>query len=194
MLVDSVLEAGRAILRDQGPEALTVKRLCEVAGVGVGSLYEYFATKEDVIRAILERIADDAGEDIERIFAELRDEPLLEGCQRAFMRLVNYHRDMLRMQPEFYRVYQRELMPYPRRLERVRAGHEAQQAFLQVLQQHPERVRAEVVTYAPFLMARGAAAILETAVQERPEYIFDDDFIAELQRLFMTYYEAAGDD
>ena len=159
----------------------------------MGSLYEYFSSKDHVIREILERLADDAGDDIERLFAELRSEPVAVGCYRAFQRLVKYHRDMLRMQPDFYRVYQRELMPFPRRLERVRSGNEAQRAFGDLLHEHPEQVRAAVKPYAPFLMARGAAAILETAVQERPEYVFDDRFITELMGLYAPYFRSVQD-
>lgn len=191
VLVASVIEAGRTILLREGPEHLTIGHLCEVAGIGVGSLYEYFSSKEDVIRAILEALADDAGDDIERIHSEVPDDKLLDGCRRSFNRLVQYHRDMLRLQPDFYRVFMREFMPFPRVPDRVVAGHGAEDAFRRVLSDHSERVAANDIDYAPFLMARGGAAILETAVQERPEYIFDDRFISALMRLYGPYFASS---
>ena len=92
------------------------------------------------------------------------------------------------MQPDFYRLYQREFMPFPRKSERVAAGQGAEEAFRRILSDHPRPVRANGIAYAPFLMARGAAAILETAVHERPAYVFDDDFIAELASLYGSYF------
>lgn len=44
--VDAIFEAVARIVATQGEDALTTNRIAEVAGVSVGSLYQYFPSKE----------------------------------------------------------------------------------------------------------------------------------------------------
>jgi AcrR family transcriptional regulator len=44
--VDAIVLAAAPILRSDGPEALNTNRIAEVAGVSIGSLYQYFPNKE----------------------------------------------------------------------------------------------------------------------------------------------------
>ncbi len=43
-MVETLLQATTRILRREGREHLTTNRIAEVAGVSVGSLYQYFPT------------------------------------------------------------------------------------------------------------------------------------------------------
>lgn len=54
-MVDSILDAAARVLRKHGYEEATTNRVAEVAGVSVGSLYQYFPNKEALVRALLER-------------------------------------------------------------------------------------------------------------------------------------------
>jgi AcrR family transcriptional regulator len=55
VMVDSILDAAARVLRKHGYEEATTNRVAEVAGVSVGSLYQYFPNKEALVRALLER-------------------------------------------------------------------------------------------------------------------------------------------
>jgi len=53
-----VIEAARAAFAEHGPD-ITVDEIARLAGVGVGTLYRRFPTKEQLVRAILEeRVAE----------------------------------------------------------------------------------------------------------------------------------------
>ncbi|MDR3488568.1 MAG: TetR/AcrR family transcriptional regulator [Bradyrhizobium sp.] len=52
--VDVIAEAAARILAKEGAEALTTNRIAEVAGVSVGSVYQYFPNKEAIVAALLE--------------------------------------------------------------------------------------------------------------------------------------------
>jgi AcrR family transcriptional regulator len=52
--VDAILEATSRILVDDGYASLTTTRVAELAGVGVGTLYQYFPRKEALVVALLE--------------------------------------------------------------------------------------------------------------------------------------------
>lgn len=52
-LVAAVLEAAVRILKREGEEALTTRRVAEVAGVSVGSLYQYFPNRDAIVRVLI---------------------------------------------------------------------------------------------------------------------------------------------
>jgi len=53
--VEAILEATAHILVDEGVERLSTNHVAEVAGVSIGSLYQYFPNKEALVLALLER-------------------------------------------------------------------------------------------------------------------------------------------
>ncbi len=77
--VDAIVEAGLILLASEGPQGTTTRRIAEVAGVGVGSLYEYFDNREAVYRAMFQRMVNDAVAKIEPLTPVLVRMPLREG-------------------------------------------------------------------------------------------------------------------
>lgn len=53
--VDAILDASARIVDGDGTGALTTKRIAEIAGVSIGSLYQYFPGKEAVLHALVRR-------------------------------------------------------------------------------------------------------------------------------------------
>lgn len=52
-MVDSIVEAAARILNEEKKENFTTNNIAEVAGVSIGSLYQYFKNKESIIEDIL---------------------------------------------------------------------------------------------------------------------------------------------
>lgn len=50
--VEAILEATSKVLRKQGPAALTTTRVAEVAGVSVGTIYQYYPNKRSLVTAL----------------------------------------------------------------------------------------------------------------------------------------------
>ena len=57
--VDAILEAAARILDRQGWKGFNTNAVAEVAGVSIGSLYQYFPNKLALVEAILQRHFDD---------------------------------------------------------------------------------------------------------------------------------------
>ncbi|PVG84594.1 hypothetical protein DDE18_03060 [Nocardioides gansuensis] len=53
--VARILDAASALVLEGGVERLSTRRIAEVAGVPVASLYQYFGDKEDVLLALVDR-------------------------------------------------------------------------------------------------------------------------------------------
>lgn len=50
--VDTIIEAGFIAVALHGPSGTTTRHIAEIAGVSVGSLYEYFKNKEEIYDAM----------------------------------------------------------------------------------------------------------------------------------------------
>ncbi len=57
--VRALLQAAARILEQEGYERTSVNRIADVAGVSVGSLYQYFPTKEALVAAVAHKLSDD---------------------------------------------------------------------------------------------------------------------------------------
>ena len=55
--VEALLEAAARILSTENFESFTTNRVAKVAGVGIGSLYEYFPDKREILAELTERLA-----------------------------------------------------------------------------------------------------------------------------------------
>jgi AcrR family transcriptional regulator len=53
--VDAIIEAAARIIEADGLDALTTNRIAEKAGVGIGSLYQYFPAREAILAALIAR-------------------------------------------------------------------------------------------------------------------------------------------
>ena len=80
---DQIIAGARAIFMDEGFDAASMNDICRAAGVSKGTLYVYFASKEDLFVALVERERD-------RIFAAV--DPLLESDAPLPERLRLYAR------------------------------------------------------------------------------------------------------
>ncbi len=58
--VETIVQAGARILSDEGWAGFTTNRVAELAGVSIGSLYQYFPDKLSLVDAIRNRHLDDS--------------------------------------------------------------------------------------------------------------------------------------
>ncbi len=66
-LVKALIDATAKVIQQQGLDSTTTARIAEVAGVSVGSLYQYFGDKDGLIEALMESLADDIGAGLKRL-------------------------------------------------------------------------------------------------------------------------------
>lgn len=86
--VDIILEATLQVLAVHGYRRLTTTRVAEVAGVSVGTLYQYFPDKSALVSSIMRRFLDGLGDTVVaavRAGRQLPPEVALAGMVRAFL-------------------------------------------------------------------------------------------------------------
>ena len=73
--VNAILEAGSALIAEQGLEAVTTNSIAERAGTSIGSLYQFFPNKDSIIEAIAQAVAEELH--AERQFLPYPPNPIL---------------------------------------------------------------------------------------------------------------------
>jgi AcrR family transcriptional regulator len=77
--VARIVRAARRVLEREGPEALNTNRIAAEAGVGVGTVYEYFPDKHAVAAAVREQLADHEAREVLRCLDAWEGRPLEEA-------------------------------------------------------------------------------------------------------------------
>ena len=85
--VEAVLDAVARVLKRDGPTRVTTNRIAEVAGVSVGSLYQYFPDKRAIFVALRDRHVAEMARLIEHRFVQ-NAAVSLDALVRALMEAV----------------------------------------------------------------------------------------------------------
>lgn len=109
--VDAMIEATRRLIVAEGLDALTTNRIAEVAGVSVGTLYQYYPSKEALVAALIERELE-RDLDLAAALLEEDDATLRERFERMIDAMLARARD-----PEHARLHA-QLLPLVPTLER----------------------------------------------------------------------------
>jgi AcrR family transcriptional regulator len=78
-LVEWIVEGATRILAADGLTGLTTNRVAEVAGISVGSLYQYFPNKDAIVVAIIERAQRETVAAVEAVAAQVQGAPLADS-------------------------------------------------------------------------------------------------------------------
>lgn len=83
--VDAILEAAFQLLEAGGADRLTTNHIAERAGVSIGTLYQYFAGKQDILAALANRRAAAVRDTIARTVIERPGAGSVRTIIRALM-------------------------------------------------------------------------------------------------------------
>jgi AcrR family transcriptional regulator len=75
-VVEAILVAASERLQRDGDESLALEGIAARAGVGIGSLYDYFRDRQGVLAGVVAKITEDNLDAFERRLEESRDQPL----------------------------------------------------------------------------------------------------------------------
>jgi AcrR family transcriptional regulator len=96
--VERILEVTDALVVSGGVEAVTTRAIAGAAGIPVASLYQYFADKEAVLLALMERDLVEVDAQVARHVAALSQlsvRTLVATTMRAYLAVYRRHRSLL---------------------------------------------------------------------------------------------------
>ncbi len=174
-LVEAILDATERVLAREGLELATTTRVAEVAGVSVGSLYQYFPSRDALLAAVIERRVERDEQRLLAHMAELGEASLATVLRSSARFLV----DVYRREPELYRTMVDE-MDRVARDERVQAMlDDATARMVELLEPHRATLRVDDLELATYALVTAQVAVVRDAVHRRPA-LLEDDRLAEL--------------
>jgi AcrR family transcriptional regulator len=101
--VEALLGAVVRVLKREGPDAVTTNRIAEVAGVSIGSVYQYFPDKRAIFLALHERHIQEIDGLIEATLVKNATAPLDQFARAIVEAMVAAHTNDPELYQELYK-------------------------------------------------------------------------------------------
>ncbi len=165
--VDALVEATARILVKEGFDKASTNRIAEVAGVSVGSLYQYFPCKEALVAAVIERHQQALLRTVQGELEDIMARPVADGIRRLVAVSVKAHR----IDPRLHRVLA-EQIPRVGKLEELETFSRGNFAlFGAYLERHRDEVRVDDLELAAFVCVTSIEALTHNAVLHYPKLL-----------------------
>jgi AcrR family transcriptional regulator len=184
-LVEAILEATTRILPEQGLDRTSTNRIAELAGVSIGSLYQYFPNKDAILAYLMERDLSAQARTYRAMIDDMRGEPL----ERVVETVVKDASERYLAQPELVRtvfVHAARLQ----QLETILASRKSVgEAVGELIRQRPElSMQAEEADRTAFVIINAVMGVYQTWVLSEPSDRMSTDALDEhLQQLILGY-------
>lgn len=168
--VDSLVEATARILVKEGFDKASTNRIAEVAGVSVGSLYQYFPSKEALVVAVIERHQHKLMDTVRGELAQVLNEPLAKAMRRFVSIAVKTHR----LDPQLHKVLA-EQIPRVGKLEKIETfSRENFTLFRAYLEGVRDQLGVKDLDLASFVCVTTIEALTHNAVLHHSSVLADD--------------------
>ena len=172
--VEAILEAGARILVDTGYASASTNRIAERAGVGIGSLYEYFPGKEAIFAELRRR-------EMANWYTRLRDGPVAGSPRQVIGHIVRTQIAYAARNPRLYVALETEVP----QVAVADMQADIQEDFLSIstsyLEVHRDLLRpAAPIAFVSEFLARWVSSTIHGFAMHSPGTLADDQLAAEL--------------
>ncbi|ENW17305.1 Transcriptional regulator, TetR family [Acinetobacter haemolyticus CIP 64.3 = MTCC 9819] len=184
--VDTIIEAGFIAIATNGTSGTTTRHIADIAGVSVGSLYEYFKNKEEIYDAMAKTFVKevlDMVKELTPIIVEMELEPLFEMIFYTF-------RDLLTRDNDRYLICLR----YATELKYERYIGQIEMALMEVLMKymmrHPKYLKVNNLSVTAYISINSSIFnVARHLILPNPQITFDE-MIKGLSTMIISYIEA----
>jgi len=181
-MVDAIVQAGLLILREEGADKLTTKRIAERAGVSIGSLYQYFVDKEDVVESVYREQHSEFWDAAVRWVPKLAARPLEEAIALIVDAGIQRHRRLHDLHPDFYPDH---AVRYTLSTFNPEGRDRASEWVKMILECHRDRLAVSPDRGA-FLLTRTLGGIFISVTRERSHMLGEPALREELIRMLLA--------
>ena len=189
--VAALVEATARILVTEGFDKANTNRIAELAGVSVGSLYQYFPSKEALVVAVAQRHRLEVSKVVRRAVAQLASLSL----EQAIRKLVAVAVDGHRVDPELHCVLSEQLPRTGALRDLDLANREAHALFRSYLESRRDELSVADVETAAFVCGTAIEALAHNAVLHDAKFRSDaaaEALVNETTRLIVGYLKRPG--
>lgn len=181
--VDALLAATARVLVKEGYDRASTNKVAEAAGVSIGSLYQYFPSKEALVAAVIERHIGQMMGVVRASLVRVALFPLADAARELVRVMIDAHR----IEPKLHRVLV-EQIPRVGNLEQIESvDDEAISLVRSYLEAHREEINVPDLDLAAFVAVTSVEALTHAAVLRRPALLDDERFRHEVASLVVRY-------
>jgi AcrR family transcriptional regulator len=183
--VEAVLDAVIRILKRDGYRAITTNRIAEIAGVSIGSVYQYFPDKASIFNALHQRHIDQIDRMVQSKLVEYASSPLEDLMRAMIEAMVDAHVT----DPELYELLLTEV---PHKADGTKEfAVRLHGAFrLAISSRAHELKKRRDLDMVVFIVANMVEALSHGAVLRRPPTLSLEDAKEEVVRAVLSYLRA----
>jgi AcrR family transcriptional regulator len=180
--IDAILTATARILVQEGFDHASTNRVAQAAGVSIGSLYQYFPSKEALVAALAERHMDEMLGVVVAAFERIGALPLGQATREMVSLLLGAHA----IDPRLHQVLT-EQVPRLGRMDRVHDIERTVTAMVRrYLEAHRDELRVTDLDLAAFLVVQTVEALTHGALIHGTR-ISDAALVDEITTLVVRY-------
>ncbi|MBC2778975.1 TetR/AcrR family transcriptional regulator [Parasphingopyxis marina] len=181
--VDCILRAAESIIVKSGYDAATTNHIAEVAGVSIGSLYQYFASKEAIAAALVESAVMNATEVLRDCLIENMAKPLEESAREIIRAILE-----TRKQYSFIFLRLPREVPKLGRLSRnVTTEKFLYNTIRAYYQHHRSEIEVEDLEVAMFVAEHIIVGSIDAYIDNNSPSITDEQLVEQLSDAFVKY-------
>ncbi|MGJ8536566.1 MAG: TetR/AcrR family transcriptional regulator [Parasphingopyxis sp.] len=181
--VDCILKAAESIILKSGYDAATTNNIAEVAGVSIGSLYQYFASKEAIAAALVESAVMNATEVLRDCLIENMTKPLDESAREIIRSILETRK---RYSFIFLRL-PREVPKLGRLSRNVTTEKFLYNTIRAYYQQHRTEIMVEDLEVAMFVAEHIIVGSIDAYLDNNAPVVSDEQLVEQLSDAFVKY-------
>lgn len=181
--VDALVAATARVLVREGYDRASTNKIADAAGVSIGSLYQYFPTKEALVAAVINRHTDEMMDVVRSALVRVAPLPIPEAARELVKVMIDAHR----IEPKLHRVLV-EQIPRVGNLEDIeRMDEEAMTLVRAYLEGHTDEIVIDDLEIAAFICVTSVEAMTHAAVLRRPALLDSPRFVEEVAAMLTRY-------
>jgi len=169
--VDAIVEAGFLSVARHGTAGTTTKHIADIAGISVGSLYEYFRNKEAIYTAMQERFMADLVRRLQPKAAEISRQDPMQAVRTILLEV----QDLLMQDDERYLRYARSAISVDVKVDTAPITRFLGGLIVQYILQHPELARLpRFATMSYIFMHAGIYTVIRHMSDPSPPVSYEE--------------------
>ncbi len=181
--VEAIIQATARVLVEDGYDRASTNRIAHAAGVSIGSLYQYFPSKEALVAALVDEHVARMLNVVTGAIENLNASDLSEHARVMVDALIAAYR----VDPRLHHVLCQEVP----KIGELRRIYEFEQTLSSSLHAHLSTLRHQIrhadLDRAVFLLMNAVPSVIRAAIEADPEGLSDATLAAELTDMMLRY-------
>lgn len=181
--IETILRGATHVLVKEGYERTNTNRIAEVAGVSIGSIYQYFANKESIIGELIEIHMQKVMDVFLSKYNTLSTVSLNDGIRILIRCMI----EVRSIQPKLQRIFDEQLPKIGKLCHLREYEKQAVEMIIAYLQSKKNEVSVKNIETAAFICVHAVEAVIQAALNNRQDILTNGDLENELTNLILRY-------